>query len=175
MGLFSWFKAKRSKKEVYISEGLKRVEEESVAVEDLDLFPYDITKVSSPVLIIAEKWKANPKRVKVGVTSLSRVRFFSMIDKVTKFKLNITRVHIVSYNAKDLWDISSTINYSYDVFGGDFTFNDDESNYLLSECKEALETRCNLVQTRYDRLKGYKKTLKENEERKRIQKLFEES
>ncbi len=162
MGLFDWLKNKNLTQAVKEADRILELQnkaKEKVDKEFEPKFPYDINNVSSPVLIIAEKWKNDPKRVKVRpVKEDSRVyRFF---DKPTKVEVCAM----------------TTSNFRFWIKKGEgFGMNLDECHYLLSECKEALETRCNLVQSRYNRLKGYKKVLKENEERKRIQKLFEES
>ncbi len=169
MGLFGWLK-----KDYTTKEGDKIVELQNKAKEKVDKefeheFPYDINNVSSPVLIIAEKWKNDPKRVKVKRTMGARLHFVELADRKTKFRMGVSRISTLNVSRY------SKYPYQYYANTADCVFNNDESNYLLSECKEALETRCNLVQSRYNRLKGYKKVLKENEERKRIQKLFEES
>ncbi len=151
-------------------------------------FPYDINNVSSPILIIAEKWKNNPKRVKVGDRAKvgdsvrdGRVLLgggtstkYVLTDRFNKVELFFAINHIISMGSnassgKSMKKYSVRFCYTSDI-----TINKDECNYLLSECKEALETRCNLVQSRYDRLRECKKVLKESEERRRIQKLFEE-
>ncbi len=149
MKLFNWLKKKKDLPQAVSEEVNKEFKKNKPE------FPYDINNVSSPILIIAEKWKNNPKRVKVKHHIRIKTVFEVSDKKVKGFSVGIDSSRSTLY-----------VNTSDGLQP-----NNDELQYLNYNCGDEITDYYTRVVNRYESIKG----LEALKERKRIQKLFEES
>ncbi len=146
--ILNWLKKKKDLPQAVSEEVDKEFEKNKPEL------PYDINNVSSPILIIAEKWKNNPKRVKVKHHIRIKTVFEVSDKKVKGFSVAIDSSRSTLYvNSLDSLQLNS-----------------DELQYLNYNCGDEITDYYTRVVNRYESIKG----LEALKERKRIQKLFEE-
>ncbi len=137
--------------------------------------------ISDPVRIIAEKIKANPKRLRIREVMQflcgSSICEYLVVDKPTgvKFTLVSDNRRIRVSGANTFFDSTTVQHWEVDFESEFASLTEDESTYLIQEGKGIVEEHYKKLLEKSNSIRDHQSVKKDKLERTKMQKLFEES